>query len=151
MRNAPTHLKHKPVYEIDDYDKIDGGYKNSTDVHALSLGCAQWDDTKSVPSVKVWRKPNGKWSRQSEETTLTRALDMATLVIKVLDHYYHNKALGTIKSTPFGSVAVNDSSYLSRGKYEAKIRNFVSNPVNQEDINTHLLLLKEALDSYYDI
>lgn len=75
---------------MEKYDTIDGTYKKDTDVIGLSVGRAQWDEDSFVPSVKVWRDTklaNGYFrvSRQSEETTLTRALDMATLVIKVID------------------------------------------------------------------
>lgn len=59
---VPTHLKHKPIFVLDDdYKSIDGNYKNDSDVVGLSLGKAQWTDKNEfVPSVKVWRRK--KWS-----------------------------------------------------------------------------------------
>ena len=54
----------------------------------------------------MWRKRN-RWSRQSEETTLTRALDMATLTIKVLDKYYNEQDIESI-DTVFGSVEIQE-------------------------------------------
>lgn len=78
----PNHLSHKPIYTLLGYHAIDGEYKNNTDVIGLSLGHAQWDKRGFTPSVKVWRRikdKNAKYliSRQSEETILTRALDLA--------------------------------------------------------------------------
>lgn len=88
-KEIPTNLTHKPIYAINDYEKIDGNYKTNTDVVGISIGKAQWDENNFVPAVKVWRYKN-RWSRQSEETTVTRALDMATLVVNVLNKSYNN-------------------------------------------------------------
>lgn len=93
----PGWLKHKPIYAIKRYEQVDGFYKNDTDVIGLSLGKAQWCDNDFVPSVKVWRdvKVKGtnryKISRQSEETTLTRALDLAMLVVRVYDGFVNHR------------------------------------------------------------
>ena len=76
---APNNLKHKPIIAVSDYDKIEGIYANQTDVHALSIGEAQWDSTEI--SVKIWRRPDERWSRQSEEMPLHRALDLSILTI----------------------------------------------------------------------
>ena len=92
-------MKHKPIYAIKRYEKVDGFYKNDTDVIGLSLGKAQWSNETFVPSVKVWRdvktnnSNNYKISRQSEETTLTRALDLAMLVVRVYDSAANDKPL----------------------------------------------------------
>ena len=77
---TPTHLKHKPITTVDDYSKHDGIYKNKTDVQALTIGKAQYDGNKI--SAKVFRKVNGKWSRQSEELPLHRVFDLATISLK---------------------------------------------------------------------
>lgn len=76
---APVHLLHKPIIAVSDYDKIDGLYANQTDVRALSVGEAQWDSNDI--SVKIWRHTGKKWSRQSEEMPLHRALDVSILTI----------------------------------------------------------------------
>ena len=76
---APEYLKHKPIISVNDYDKIDGIYANKTDVRALSIGQAQYD--KDEISVKVWRHTGEKWSRQSEEMPIHRALDISILTI----------------------------------------------------------------------
>jgi hypothetical protein len=79
---APTHLKHKPIIAVNDYDKVDSIYANNTDVKALSIGQAQYDDNDL--SVKIWRHTGEKWSRQSEEMPLHRALDLSILAIAAI-------------------------------------------------------------------
>lgn len=140
----PTHLKHKPLYGIEDYSKIDGFHRNRSDVEGISLGKAQWCDSDSfVPSVKVWRRPNGRWSRQSEETTITRALDMATLVIKVLDYYHHGADMGICRSVlgnlEVEKIGTNKELFDELEKYLEE---------NGEDIQEHLKLLEEAINQY---
>ncbi|EOH90243.1 DUF6530 family protein [Enterococcus pallens] len=77
----PTNLKHKPVFLVEDYDKIDGYNAWESDAKGLTLGLAQWNDRGKVDiSGKVWRHTGEKWSRQSEELPITRILDMAILV-----------------------------------------------------------------------
>lgn len=83
----PNDLKHKPIYIIKNYEKVDGIYANNTDVQGMSIGKAQWlnDKDEFVPSVKVWRHTGERWSRQSEEITLTRAIDMSIFIIRILN------------------------------------------------------------------
>lgn len=80
--NAPKHLAHKPIISVNDYDKIDGKYKNKTDVKALSIGNAQYDGNEI--SLKVWRHSGKKWSRQSEELPIHRNLDLTILLLASL-------------------------------------------------------------------
>lgn len=78
----PTTLKHKPVIVVNDYDKIDGNYKDS-DAKGLSIGLAQWNDRGRVDiSAKVWSYTGEMWSRQSAELPLHRVLDLAILICK---------------------------------------------------------------------
>ena len=146
IEKIPTHLKHKPIYGIENYSEIDGQYKNQTDAVGLSLGKAQWSDADFVPAVKVWRRPNGRWSRQSEETTLTRALDMAMLVIKVLDNHYNGADLD-ITASVHGNVEVKKFDY-ERKELERELNNYLD--VNRSDIQEHIKLLKEAIQAYKD-
>lgn len=76
---APQHLKHKPIISVNDYDLVDAQYSKKTDVKALSIGSAQYDVDQV--SLKIWRKPNLKWSRQSEEIPLHRNIDLNILLI----------------------------------------------------------------------
>lgn len=81
--NIPTNLKHKPVFLVEDYDKIDGHFALNSDAKGLTLGLAQWNDRGNVDiSGKVWRHTGEKWSRQSEELPITRILDLAILVLR---------------------------------------------------------------------
>ena len=78
---TPTHLKHKPILEVADYDQIDGHRANDTDAKCLSIGVAQWNGGLGTElSAKVWRQVDERWSRQSEELPLNRVLDLATLI-----------------------------------------------------------------------
>jgi hypothetical protein len=93
--DAPTYLSHKPIIAVNDYDKIDGLYANETDVVALSIGEAQWDNEEI--SVKIWRHTGERWSRQSEEMPLHRALDLSILTIAAflteIDAFYPQTSL----------------------------------------------------------
>lgn len=86
---APTHLNHKPIVSLDDYDKIDGVNAGKSDAKALSVGKAQWN--KRELSLKVWRKKK-RWSPQSEELPIHRNLDLSILFIKTLRKGYHQQS-----------------------------------------------------------
>lgn len=64
---------------VEDYDKIDGYFANETDAQGLSVGHSTWDANDL--SVKVWRNPNKRWSRQSEELPIHRVLDLSILAL----------------------------------------------------------------------
>ena len=79
----PTTLKHKPVIVSENYENIDGRNAYHSDAKGLSLGLAQWNDRGKVDiSAKVWRHTGGKWSRQSEELPMHRAIDLAILICR---------------------------------------------------------------------
>lgn len=83
----PVDLKHKPVFVAEDYRKIDGRSAGSGDAEGLSLGLAQWNDRGRLDiSAKVWRHTGGKWSRQSEELPLHRALDLTIFIARALSY-----------------------------------------------------------------
>ena len=83
----PTTLKHKPVIVSEEYDKIDGRQEGS-DAKGLSVGLAQWNDRGKVDvSAKIWRYTGEKWSRQSEEMPLHRALDLAIFISRTLLYF----------------------------------------------------------------
>ncbi|MBK5252010.1 MAG: hypothetical protein JJE29_05190 [Peptostreptococcaceae bacterium] len=84
----PTTLKHKPVIISENYDNVDGRKAYDSDAKGLSLGLAQWNDRGKVDiSAKVWRHTGEKWSRQSEEMPLHRALDLAILICRSKLHF----------------------------------------------------------------
>jgi hypothetical protein len=84
----PTTLKHKPVIVSENYENVDGRKAYDSDAKGLSLGLAQWNDRGKVEiSAKVWRHTGEKWSRQSEEMPLHRALDLAILICRSKLHF----------------------------------------------------------------
>ncbi|HKL11384.1 MAG TPA: DUF6530 family protein [Clostridia bacterium] len=84
----PTTLKHKPVIISENYENVDGRKAYDSDAKGLSLGLAQWNDRGKVDiSAKVWRYTGEKWSRQSEEMPLHRALDLAILICRSKLHF----------------------------------------------------------------
>ena len=144
ITTIPTHLRHKPIYVITRDANIDGFY-NESDVIGLSLGKAQWCDEGFVPSVKVWRDvqtKNGDYriSRQSEETTLTRALDLATLVVKV---YAAIK-----KEQPVGELEDNNANVqietIGSNELLLQLLSYIEN--NNSQIKAHLNVLRTAIE-----
>jgi hypothetical protein len=88
IMKIPTTLKHKPVIVSEDYENVDGRKAYDSDAKGLSLGLAQWNDRGKVDiSAKVWRHTGEKWSRQSEEMPLHRALDLAILICRSKLHF----------------------------------------------------------------
>ncbi|MBJ5131877.1 hypothetical protein JGF78_23145 [Salmonella enterica subsp. enterica serovar Kentucky] len=90
--NISTHLKHKPIIAVENYDRIDGPYADDTDAMGLSVGIAQWNTPGYTElSAKVWRNTGEKWSRQSEELPLHRVIDLATLICIAMDYSKHGR------------------------------------------------------------
>lgn len=102
MMKIPTHLKHKPILEVPNYDKIDGPYPaEDTDAMGLSIGIAQWNTAGWTElSAKVWRNPGDKWSRQSEELPLHRVIDLASLICIAMDYCRNNNNLTSTDDFP---------------------------------------------------
>ncbi|WP_157403881.1 DUF6530 family protein [Novosphingobium nitrogenifigens] len=74
--NFPDQLQHKPVYVVPYFD-LDPWYAGDTDAQFITLGWSQWDQHEL--SAKVVRHSGQRWSRQSEELPLPRAIDLAIL------------------------------------------------------------------------
>ena len=155
---APWDLKHKPLYSVDYYGEIDGHYKEGTDVQALSFGRAQWldKDDDFVPSLKVWRMVNERWSRQSEELLITRVIDLNILLLSILN----NDDSDDIPN-PFGqmtkcNVKISKCYDESKGENDKYKRRFdaIKNDTkkyfaeHKSDIDEHLMRLKIQLDNY---
>jgi hypothetical protein len=86
----PVWLKHQAIFMMP-YAPFDGPYAGKTDAKYLSIGLAQWRNDENDPnalSAKVWRYPDEKWSRMSEEIPLHRLADLCTLLVKTFyqDH-----------------------------------------------------------------
>lgn len=102
---VPNYLKHKPIYEVNNYSLIDGKYAGYSDAIGLSIGLAQWNERGKMDiSAKVWRhtgEPDeeykgGKWSRQSEELPLHRVLDLAIFICKIKEMSASKQSSATI-------------------------------------------------------
>lgn len=83
--DSPTldRVKHKPVFLVP-YADYDGPYAGATDCLYLSLGWAQYDPRSA--SVKTLRHSGSKWSRQSEEIPLHRAVDLVIVLARAIRH-----------------------------------------------------------------
>ena len=100
-QNVPTNLKYKPIIVVD-YETKDA---EAGDAKFLSIGYAQWNSKREDFSAKVFRKSDKRWSMQSEELPLWRVLDLATLLVSVindkqsnLEEFVHNEeSLGALK------------------------------------------------------
>lgn len=83
-KDIPRHLKHQPIVALD-YEQIDQ-QAGGGDAKFASIGNSQWgfDDYSAKVLRKTWE--GDRWSRQSEELTLWRVLDLAILVVaQILD------------------------------------------------------------------
>ena len=75
-------LKHKPMFLLP-YRDYDGPYAGDSDCRFLSLGWAQYDPRSA--SVKALRHTGERWSRQSEELPLHRAIDAVILLASAIN------------------------------------------------------------------
>lgn len=92
-KEIPTHLSHKPIVKLEGYSELDGRFAGKTDAAGLSIGLAQWSDSKTMDlSAKVWRYTGEKWSRQSEELPIHRVFDLASLLCASMS-YAQNETL----------------------------------------------------------
>lgn len=148
--DVPIRCKHKPIFATKDYALIDGYYKNDTDVLGLSLGKAQWSGDEFIPSVKVWRQKNGKITRNSEEITLTRALDLATLTVQALDSV-ENGCEPKKYTTMHGSVVIEKVTTPNFVNLKHQLIGHLNddNKKNLVDIETHIDYLNKVIQDYY--
>lgn len=129
MNNVPTHLKHKPIIAID-YEKYDKQICTG-DAKCLSVGIASWSETNGEDkdicySAKVFRKlDSGRWSPQSEELPLWRVIDLAALVIAVINEIPNKKEFEMNKEILFADKYKDILSYIEENKtfYQKKISN----------------------------
>ena len=130
----PTTLKHKPVIIAEDYDKVDGQYRENSDAKGLTLGLAQWNDRGRVDvSAKVWRHTGEKWSRQSEELPMHRVIDLAILICRA-QQYFNNASAEQYQKNPAVDVISFDDGDMN-------INVCTDNPMIGEDIK----LFRDAL------
>ncbi len=122
--DIPTHLKHKPIIGVKDYD--DG------DAQALSIGFAQWENETDDISAKIFRY-NDRWSPQSEEMPLHRVIDLSILIIaSFLDQQ-------TSSITDLGEIVV-DKEHLN------KIKEYYQD--NEENLKKRIKELNRIIDLF---
>ena len=80
-KKAPWWLTHKPVVTVD-YEKNDA---EAGDAKFLSIGHATWNSEDYSAKVWRWSEDGKRWSRQGEELPLWRVLDLATLLVAVIN------------------------------------------------------------------
>jgi len=90
MTPDPHSLKHKAVYLLP-YEPYDGPYADKSDCKFLSVGWAQYDPR--MLSVKTLRHTGAKWSRQSEEIPIHRAIDLLIFLASVIRDAGHSVML----------------------------------------------------------
>ena len=73
----PDNAKHKAVFALP-YEEFDGPYAGKSDCKYLTVGWAQYDP--GMVSVKTLRHSGERWSRQSEELPVHRAVDAVLLL-----------------------------------------------------------------------
>lgn len=129
----PTHLKHKPIIGVNDYEKIDSIYANNSDVKALSIGQAQYDNNQI--SLKVWRHTGKKWSRQNEEIPIHRNIDLTILLIGSLLTDITSK----YPATSLREEIINENKVIEIQNYYKK---------NETYLNPRLEELKSVLDKF---
>lgn len=143
----PVHLKHKPVLGVPNYNAIDGPYKNTSDAEGLSIGIAQWNDVGTTDlSVKVWRKPDARWSRQSEELPLHRAIDLVSLICSAIAYCQDSNTLTSTNDFPVSRVTDNPNL-----EYHTKLMNKELKK-NKKDLDKSLERLAKQLAElgYYE-
>lgn len=136
-KKIPTHLSHKPIVAVNDYERIDGKFKNDTDVVGLSVGLAQYDGVDI--SAKVWRyiTDSERWSRQSEELPLHRVLDLAILTTASLIMDTHTN----YSKSSLREEVIDDKQLRAISAYYQK---------NKKEIDARLKSLKNIIDQYFE-
>jgi hypothetical protein len=141
-KKIPTHLKHKPVVVIENYETIDGKNSEETDAKGLSLGLAQWNERGNVDiSAKVWRYTGEKWSRQSEELPMHRVIDLAILICRTKQYFNENDNL---KDNFIDSFQLKTTEEEKKDKLK---KMDISICIENERINDDIELFKKALSN----
>ncbi|MGJ8665173.1 MAG: DUF6530 family protein [Patiriisocius sp.] len=130
---SPNNLGHKPIISVNDYDKIDAQYRADTDVRALSIGNAQYDEDEI--SLKVWRHTGEKWSRQSEELPLHRNIDLSILFLGAL-----------MTDVTSGYPKTNLREEIDRQEDVKHIKDYYKR--NEKFLKPRLLELREKLNEF---
>ncbi|WP_157196593.1 DUF6530 family protein [Methylobacterium sp. 88A] len=140
----PTWLKHTPIFMVP-YAPFDGPYSADTDAKYLSIGQAQWryPNDPDALSAKVWRNPDNKWSRMSEELPLHRLVDLCTLLVKT---FYQTHATNALKPT-----AIIAADTFENQKEQIELRRMADVPLGfgqeSERVKSRLRKLRDELQA----
>ncbi len=129
--NAPTHLTHKPIIVVNDYDTKDGMFAGNTDAKALSIGRAQYNETEIA--AKIFRHTGSMWSRQSEEMPIHRTLDLTILILASM-----------ADRTAENSITSLEENIVSPEQFQEITRYYEK---NKEVLQPRLLEMKKLLDT----
>lgn len=94
----PTDLEHQPLRAVP-YVSHDGKWAGDTDAQYLSLGRAQWGAQDL--SAKVFRHVETRWSRQSEELPVHRAIDLTMFIAVALFGKNDELPANTLENQPY--------------------------------------------------
>jgi hypothetical protein len=142
-------LKHRPVFLVP-YAAYDGPYAGATDCLYLSLGWAQYDPRSA--SLKTLRHSGLKWSRQSEEIPVHRAVDLVIVLAHAIRAMRDGRYLNNINLPPCtfenqtDAVSIQPSAVSSVAEGEAFGREITS-----ELIQRRLGKLREVLDDLEEV
>lgn len=137
--DLPQNLAHKPVYALP-YEHFDGFYAGETDARFISVGLAQYD--KNEVSVKIFRHTGEKWTRQSEELPLHRAIDAVTFLTRAIFGTGDGNAVFQANTFENQDESLEISRENRTSRELTKFHRFIS---ENED------LLKARLNSLYEL
>jgi hypothetical protein len=112
----PLWLSHRPIWLLP-YEPFDGIYAEETDCKYLSVGFAQYDPIRL--SAKTFRYQT-RWSRQSEELPIHRAIDLTLWV-----------ALTLFSSSNLQEIPVEQGTFHGQDE-EFVVKCLSDDPVTQE-------------------
>ena len=137
----PTDLEHQPLRAIP-YVAHDGKWAGDTDAQHLSLGRAQWGAQDL--SAKVFRHVETRWSRQSEELPVHRAIDLTIFIAMALFGKSDDVQAGTLENQPH-PLRMQPSPAVSRETLEQEYADDISRA------RARLQKLRETLNDLHQI
>ena len=140
-------VKHTPVFLLP-YAPFDGPYAGETDCRFLSLGWAQYDPRSA--SLKTFRHTGEKWSRQSEEIPLHRAVDLVILLTRAIRHM-SGKHLNTI-DLPKGTLENQTSGILIQAGATSSVAEgeAFGREITSDLVQRRLAKLREELNALHE-
>jgi Family of unknown function (DUF6530) len=142
----PHALKHKPVFLLP-YAGFDGPYAGETDCLFLSLGWAQYDPRSA--SLKTLRHTGEKWSRQSEEVPLHRAVDLVILLACAIRHM-DGEYLNTLHIPADTFENQREGLLIQAGATSPGESKAFASEITAEPVRRQLSALRMILDELHD-